>query len=77
MQKEREVMHQDVSGEDEIFRLDQLKPWSTYAVSIRSFNVFKEERLYSNVNQRLTITTEVDSKFFTYNTKIFRIIKWG
>ena len=63
MQEKKEVMHQDVSGEDDIYRLDQLKPWSTYAISIRSFNVFKEERLYSKVNQRLIITTEVDSKF--------------
>ena len=51
-----------VSGQRETYRLDQLKPWSTYKVEIVSFNVLNGDRLYSKANEQLIVRTEVDSK---------------
>ena len=51
-----------VSRQHQAYRLDQLKPWSTYKVKIASFNLLSGERLYSKSNEELTIDTEVDSK---------------
>ena len=50
-----------VSGQEEAYRLDLLRPWSTYRVKIVSFNVLNGDRLYSKSNEQLIIHTEVDS----------------
>eukprot|EP00794_Sanderia_malayensis_P008055 gene8055-8918_t len=54
------VQSRDVSGRDESFRLDQLKPWSTYDIDISSYNNLNDKRLYSRRRSKWTIVTEVD-----------------
>jgi len=49
-----------VSGQRETYRLDQLKPWSTYKVEIISFNILNGKQLYSKANEQLIVRTEVD-----------------
>lgn len=56
------VSQRVVSGQHHVYRLDQLRPWSTYRVNIESFNLLNGERLYSKLNEQLKIDTEVDSE---------------
>ena len=67
MSEQRLAPQRVVSGQHEGYRLDKLKPWSTYEVKIVSFNILDGDRLYSKSNEELIIRTEVDSKWFVNN----------
>ena len=63
MSEQKGAPQRVVSGQDEAYRLDKLKPWSTYRVQIVSFNILDGDRLYSKSTEELIIRTEVDSKW--------------
>lgn len=64
------LLTRNVSGNSITYRLDMLKPWSTYSVEISSYNVLKGEHLYSKKNEELIIKTEVDSKYHLYAKEV-------